>query len=219
MAGCSQCAIGDRQFGAKMARRDLARYRKKGPDATTRILAAAVADRARPGATLIDVGSGIGVLTQALLAGPVSRATLVDESSSYQQAARELASETGMLDRMTFVADDFVRARPGLEPADVVTLDRVVCCYPDYEALLRAVSDTGACLVGFSHPRDRWYIKPVVAMINLTRWVVRSEFRVFVHSEREMARVLGDAGFETCSVGGTFVWRTVVMQRNGRDSS
>lgn len=218
MACCSQREVGDKQFGAKMARRDLARYRKRGPDATTRILAEAIGDRARPGSTLIDVGGGIGVLTQALLAGPVSRATLVDESSSYQQAARELASDRGTLDRIAFVVDDFVSARAALEPADVVTLDRVVCCYPDYEALLGAVSDTGAYLVGFSHPRDRWYIKPVVAMINLTRWFVRSEFRVFVHSERQMARVLGDAGFETCSEGGTFVWRTVVMERNGRDS-
>jgi len=215
MACCSQCEIGDKQFGEKMARRDLARYRKKGPDATTRILSDAIGARARPGATLIDIGSGIGALTQALLAGPVSRATLVDESSSYQDAAREVARERGTLDRMTFIANDFVRAQPGLEPADVVTLDRVVCCYPDYEALLRAVSETGASLVGFSHPRDRWYIRPVIAMINLTRWFVRSEFRVFVHSESEMARVLGDAGFEACSEGGTFVWRTAVMQRNG----
>lgn len=214
MTCCCHRDIGDEQFGAKMARRDIDRYRKKGPDPTTRALIEAVSKRTQPEATLIDVGSGIGALTQALLDGPVSQATLVDESSSYQATARDLARERGTIDRCTFVGDDFVHAQPGLGRADVVTLDRVVCCYPDYEGLLGAVAETGASLCGFSHPRDRWYIKPVVAMINLTRWLSRSEFRVFVHSEPDMLDVLRARNFRTCSEGGTFVWKVTVMERS-----
>jgi magnesium-protoporphyrin O-methyltransferase len=211
---CCHCEIGDEQFGAKMARRDVARYQKKGPDATTRELIEVLSEGAAPGSTLIDVGSGIGALSQALLDGPVSHATLVDESSSYQAAARDLARERGTADRCTFVGDDFVHAQPGLGRADVVTLDRVVCCYPDYEGLLGAAAETGASLCGFSHPRDRWYIKPVIALINLTRWIVRSEFRVFVHSEPKMMAFLSAREFRVLSEGGTFVWKVTVMERS-----
>jgi magnesium-protoporphyrin O-methyltransferase len=210
---CSHCDIGDEQFGAKMARRDLTRYRKKGPDATTRELIKVLGEGAAPGSTLIDVGSGIGALSQALLDGPVSHATLVDESSSYQAAAHDLATERGTADRCTFVGDDFVQAQPDLGKADVVTLDRVVCCYPDYEGLLSAVTATGASWCGYSHPRDRWYIKPVVAMINISRWFARSEFRVFVHSEEAMMGVLRSGGFQVYSEGGSFIWKVNVVKR------
>lgn len=197
-----------------MVRRDLDRYRKNGPDATTRELIEALVQHAATGTRLIDIGSGIGVLSQALLEGPVAHATLVDESSSYQSAARDLAREKGMSERCTFVGDDFVRAQPDLGPADIVTLDRVVCCYPDYASLLGAVVQTGASWCGLSYPRDRWYIKPVVAMINLTRWFTRSEFRVFVHPEPGMLGVLERAGFAVRSQAGTFVWQTTVLVRN-----
>lgn len=210
---CCHCDIGDEQFGAKMARRDIDRYRRKGPDATTRQLIAALGERASSGATLIDVGSGIGALSQALLDGPVAHATLVDESSSYQAAAGDLARERGTTERCTFVRDDFVSAQPTLDPADIVTLDRVVCCYPDYESLLESVARTGASWCGFSHPRERWYIKPVIATINLSRWLARSEFRVFIHSEQGMTDVLEANGLRICWEGGTFVWRVAVVER------
>ena len=211
---CCHCDIADGQFGEKMARRDLARYRKKGPDATTRQLINALGERAAPGATLIDVGSGIGALSQALLQGPVTHATLVDESSSYQATARSLAREKGTAERCTFVGDDFVHAQPDLAPADVVALDRVVCCYPDYATLLGAVAATGASVCGFSHPRERWYIRPIIALINLSRWIVRSEFRVFVHPERGMMDILTANGFRLCYEGGTFVWNVAILERN-----
>ena len=197
-----------------MARRDIKRYRKNGPDATTRELIEVLSERVPADATLIDVGSGIGALSHALLQGPVSRVTMVDESSSYQEVARELATDHGTLERCTFVGDDFVHAQPELGQVDVVALDRVICCYPDYEGLLGAAAKTGASVCGFSHPRDRWYIKPVVAIINLTRWLARSEFRVFVHSESGMRAVLRGSDFQVCSEGGTFVWKVTVMERS-----
>ncbi len=205
----------------KTARRDLARYRKKGPNPTTRRLIGAVREHPIDGATLLDIGSGIGVLTHELLNGFVARATLVDESSAYQAVARDLADERGTMDRCTFVSGDFVEFQPSLPGADLVTLDRVVCCYPDVARLLGAVADTGASWCGLSYPRDRWYIRTSIAVLNFLLWIRRSKFRVFVHTQRHMLQLLQARGFNLRSESGTFVWKIVLLERdeNSRQTS
>ncbi|NIR58516.1 MAG: SAM-dependent methyltransferase, partial [Gammaproteobacteria bacterium] len=71
--------------------------------------------------------------------GRVTAVTIVEESRAYLDAARALAEEDGTSERHAFVPGDFVSVAPGVGPADLVTLHRVVCCYPDYAALLDAV--------------------------------------------------------------------------------
>ncbi len=211
---CCHCQLADKEFGEKTARRDLARYRKRGPNATTRELISAIKNHRIADATLLDVGSGIGVLTHELLNGAVARATLVDESSAYQAVARDLADEKRTADRCTFVTRDFVDVQPTLPDADLITLDRVVCCYPDVTRLLGAVADTGASWCGLSYPRDRWYIRVAVAMLNAVLWIRRSDFRVFVHPERRMWELLRERGFKVRSESGTFVWKIVLLERH-----
>lgn len=211
---CCYCEIADQQFGEKSARRDLAGYRKRGPNATTRGLIDAVRDLPIAGVTLLDIGSGIGVLAHELLDGPVVHATLIDESSAYQAVARDLASERGTTDRCTFIGGDFVEVQPTLPPTDLVTLDRVVCCYPDYVRLLRAVADSGASWCGLSYPRDRWHIRAVIAVLNVFLWLRRSDFRVFAHPERRMLNLLEERGFKVQLDSGTFVWKIVLLERD-----
>ena len=213
---CCHCDLADKEFGEKTARRDLARYRKRGPNACTRKLISAVRGHAITSVTLLDVGSGIGVLTHELLNGAVASATLVDESSAYQAAARDLAGENGTADRCTFVSGDFVEVQPALPGADLVTLDRVICCYPDVARLLGAVADTGASWCGLSYPRDRWYIRAAIAVLNSGLWIRRSDFRVFVHPERHVLKLLEGRGFVLRSESGTFVWKIVLLERDDR---
>jgi len=210
---CCHCQVADNKFGEKTARADLARYRKLGPNATTRGLIRAFKDQPIAAATLLDVGSGIGVLTHELLKGPVASSILVDESSSYQSAARALAAEHGTAERCTFFQGDFVDVQPTLPAADLVALDRVVCCYPEVARLLGAVADTGAMWCGLSYPRDRWYIKAVVAAMNASLWLRRMDFRVFVHPEQRIWGLLENEGFRVHMESGTFVWKIVLLER------
>lgn len=210
---CCHCEAADGVFGDKIARKDLARYRKRGPNATTRWLLDAVGSAPITGARLLDVGSGIGVLSHVLLDGPASHATLVDESGAYQTVARELAADRGTSERCTFVHGDFVEVQPTLPEVDLVTLDRVVCCYPEYAPLLSAAADTGAAWCGIAYPRNRWYIRAVISVLNLGFRLRRSDFRVFVHPEHRMLGILEAAGFVSRSEGGSFVWRMRLMER------
>jgi 16S rRNA G1207 methylase RsmC len=89
MQCCSStaCAAAERQFGPAVARRDIQRYHGKGPDAATQALLAEIRAVLPAGGSLLDVGSGVGVITFELLADGLAQATLVDGSPSYAQTA------------------------------------------------------------------------------------------------------------------------------------
>jgi len=196
MSSCcsSFFAANQRQFSDAVARRDLTRYRRRGPDQTTRLLRDAILG-AGQGRTVLDVGAGIGALSFELLAAGAERVTAVEAAPAYVAAAREEAARRNVSDRLDLVHGDFVSVVEDVMPADVVTMDRVVCCYPAYQPLLEAALRRSRRLLAFSYPRDRWFVRAAVRMQNLGRALWRNPFRGFVHSARGMEALLGQHGF------------------------
>ena len=93
----------------KLAQNDRHAYHARGPDRTTRMLLDMIKAESEPGASLLDVGGGIGVIDHELLRSGARSAVLVEASSAYLDAAREEAQEADLLDRLTIVEGDFVR--------------------------------------------------------------------------------------------------------------
>lgn len=207
MSSCcsSFCAANQRQFSDAIARRDLDRYRKQGPDPTTRLLRDAILG-AGNGKTVLDVGSGICALSFELLTAGAERVTAVDAAPAYLAAAREEAGRRNLSDRLELLQGDFVTVASDLLKADVVTMDRVVCCYPAYQPLLEAALGRSRRLLAFSYPRDRWYVRAAVATQNLGRAVLRNPFRGFVHSARDMEAFLAQHGFLRMQRRDTLKW-------------
>jgi magnesium-protoporphyrin O-methyltransferase len=203
----------DVEFSEKRAARDLERYREKGPDATTRLLEDGIADSGAMKGTLLDVGSGIGALTFALLERGMASAVAVDASSSFIAAGRREAERRGRADAVRFVHADFVAAARELEDASVVTLDRVVCCYPFYEPLLDAALRRAGRCIALSYPRDVWYVRAAIAVENGQRWLARNPFRTFVHPLPMMERTIREAGFELSSRRASWIWSADVYTR------
>ncbi|NIP57246.1 MAG: hypothetical protein GWM92_03680 [Gemmatimonadetes bacterium] len=110
---------------------------------------------------------------------------------------------------------DFTEVADGVEPADVVTMDRVVCCYPWYRPLLERAVERSRRLFAYAYPRDRWYIRPLIRLHNLIRAMLRDPFRAFVHPENEMRACIEGAGFRRVARTGTFVWAVEVYARDG----
>jgi magnesium-protoporphyrin O-methyltransferase len=214
MACCAHCAAADDHFGAGTARRDLARYRKRGPDPTTRYLLDAIRATNLRGATLLDIGAGVGVIVHELLGGGVARATHVEAAAAYRAAAREEALRRDHADRVRFVGGDFVAVGRELDEADVVTLDRVICCYPDYAALIMRSTAKARRYYAVSYPRDRWPVRVVMALGNLIRRLTRNDFRTFVHPNRAIESVLTGAGVTRVARRDTFVWRCELYARS-----
>jgi magnesium-protoporphyrin O-methyltransferase len=211
---CPSCAeITGRHFDESMARRDLDRFHKKGPDKPTRILLDLIRRLGLSHATLLDVGGGIGVIHHELLDGTIERVVHVEASLAYLATARTEAQARGHDGRVEFVAGDAVALAPILATADVVTMDRVICCYPDAPALIAATVSKAQRFYAVSYPRDRLPVRLVVGLMNLVRRLSGSAFRVYVHPETLIERLVRAAGLEPTAHDGTLVWRVVVYGR------
>ncbi|HEU4672036.1 MAG TPA: methyltransferase domain-containing protein, partial [Candidatus Limnocylindrales bacterium] len=123
-------------FDRRQAERDRDRYARKGADPTTHRLLDMIRRRGVAGATLLDVGGGTGVIDRELLRAGAGHAVLVDGSPAYLEVARDEARRANLLDRLEIVEGDFTRLAASIDAADVVTLDRVICCYPGVDALV-----------------------------------------------------------------------------------
>jgi 2-polyprenyl-3-methyl-5-hydroxy-6-metoxy-1,4-benzoquinol methylase len=200
-------------FDARTARHDLRRYREHGPDRTTALLlgmlrAAGVAD-----ASVLDIGAGVGVIDHELLASGADRAVLVDGAAAYQAAARQEAGVRGTLDRLTFVEGDFVALADRVEPADVVTLDRVVCCYPDMDGLVQASASHALRLYGLVLPRDRAVTRWGLALVNGWYRLRGRAYRAYVHPNAKVDAVVAQAGLRPTGEATTLFWRVVLYAR------
>ena len=213
MGCCTHCKAAEELFGESMARRDLRRYHKKGPDKTTRLMLDAIRATGASGVTLLDVGAGVGVLHHELFGREVASATHVEASSAYLNEARGETGRRGNADLVEFVRGDFVDVAPRIAGADVVTLDRVICCYPDYRGLLDAAGSKAQRLLALSHPRDRWSVRLVLGVLNLLCRVRRSAFRVFVHPSSDVDAAIRMLGFRQCSVRTTIAWQVRLYER------
>lgn len=213
MPSCQCCGIED-QFDRERAEQDLRRYRRRGPLPTTRRLLRALGARPRPDATVLDIGGGVGVIHYELLRRGFAGATHVDRSQAFIEVARREAASAGHADRVQFVHGDFRVVAASLDPADVVTLDRVVCCDPDFASLLPLAADRARQTLGLSFPRDRWYVRFFVYVSNVWRRVRGSDFRVYVHSPAAMDALLRRLGLHRTQTDGTLVWAIEVWERD-----
>lgn len=209
---CSTRAIAT-QFGRDTAQEELRRYRSDGPPPTTRALIDALRAQGVADADLLDIGAGVGAIDNALLESGALRAVHVDISPDYAEAAREEARRRGHADRMRFVTGDFVELAPDLDAADIVTLDRVICCYPHMERLVASSARKTRRLYGAVYPRDSWWTRAGFALENLLKRLRRSDFRIYVHPPAAIDEVLRRAGLERRSVQRTWMWEVVVYRR------
>ena len=206
----------EQQFNGKKAAEELKRYQTKGPGPTTRLLQDAIAQAGALNGTLLDIGSGIGSLTFGLLERGITRAIAVDASSAYHGVARQEADRLGRAAAVQFIHGDFVTVASELPDATLVTLDRVVCCYPSYRPLLdAAIRHADQCLA-LSYPRDVWYVRLGVRLENGQRRLTKNSFRTFVHPVTRMEQMIRAAGFGLSSRRETWMWAVDVYTRTDR---
>jgi len=216
---CMACRTGycaaETQFDYKRAERDLRRCRRRGADVTTRLLLEELRRQPMERRRLLDVGGGIGVIGSELADAGVASLTMVEASPAYLEVARREVEPRYGSRPAQFKLGDFAAIADTLPSADVVTLDRVVCCYPDGEALLRKAAGRARQLFVFTYPRDRWYVRVMITLENFLRRVTGNKFRAFVHPPQRMDLVLEAAGLVCATRRGTLVWTLELYRRKG----
>src|SRR5262249_45625807 len=115
--------------------KELARYRQHGPAKNTLLLVQALRAQLQAQGiehrTLLDIGGGVGAIPHLLLHDGVRQASDVEASATYLAAAREEAERRGLAEHISFQHGDYVTLAPTIPAADIVTRDRVICCYGD----------------------------------------------------------------------------------------
>ena len=210
---CSHCRDAEGFFNARTARRELRRFRRRGPSRPTRRLLELLAEDGVEGATLLDVGGGIGAIQHELFARGLERAIHVDASTPYLEESRAEAERRGHASRVTYQAGDFVELASDLPDADLVTLDRVICCYPHLEALLEASTDRAVGTLGLVYPRAHLLVRVGLAAANAWLWIRRSDFRVYLHPPERVRSLVREAGFRPAGSTRTLLWWVEVYRR------
>jgi magnesium-protoporphyrin O-methyltransferase len=211
---CDFTVAAQRRFTGATAAKQLRRYRRGRLHPTTRLLRDGVVAAGLNSGVLLDIGSGVGGLTFELLDRGFSSAVMVEASSAFLAAGEDEAARLGRTASIRFVLGDFLRVSSELPQAAVVTLDRVVCCYPLYAELLERALRHAACGFAYSYPTERWYVRALVRLENARR-VRKHRFRMFVHPVGQMDEIIERAGFCLVRRWRTMRWTADVYSRVG----
>jgi len=215
MSCCRHCEGVEDVFSRELAHNDLDDYRRKGASRQTHMLLAALHRAGVEGRNLLDVGGGVGAIQHELFAAGLNAATQVDASSAYLAASQEEAARRGHAERVTYIHGNFVDVADTLDSADYVTLDRVICRYPDMPALVSRSAARARHLYALVYPRDRWWSRLGIHLLNLNFWLRRNPFRVFVHPSAQVDAIAAQAGLKLHSRQFAGLWQVVIYARAG----
>jgi 2-polyprenyl-3-methyl-5-hydroxy-6-metoxy-1,4-benzoquinol methylase len=181
-------------FSGRFARRTSKRYQRRGLTPAARAIVDYVESRGISGATVLEIGGGVGHLQVELLRRGASHVTNLEISQNYEAEAARILDEAGMTDRVTRRFLDIAQEPDAVVPADVVILHRVVCCYPDYATLLSAAASHARKALAYSHPPANVVNRVQFGTENVYRWLTRNDFRTFIHPPEGMIRAAEAGG-------------------------
>ncbi|MBJ7598038.1 MAG: SAM-dependent methyltransferase [Candidatus Nephthysia bennettiae] len=200
-------------FNEKGARGQARRYRRKGLDSTSRRLVQLLKRRSLQDRTLLEVGGGIGAVQIELLKAGVGSAVSVELTPTYEDVAAELLCEAGLRNRVERRITDFAQAGSEVQAADIVVLNRVICCYPDMPALAGAAADRTRQVLVMSFPRESWWTRLAVRLGNLGLRLARRQFQVFLHPPARILATAEQHGLRTSFNEPGLFWQVTALER------
>ena len=213
MASCCPPNRYDPIFTDRFARRAARRYERRGLSSTARRMVAFLEAQGVTGATVLEIGGGVGEMQIELLRRGAAHATNLEIATTYEVQGRRLLEAAGFTDRVERSHLDIVEAPEQVAPADVVVLHRVVCCYPDYERLLAAAGSHARQALVFSHPPRNAGSRALLAVENAALRLMGRDYRTFTHPPADMLRVLRDQGLSPSYRHRGLVWQVAGLTR------
>ncbi len=213
MSHC-HCEAMERRFDIQRVRRELTQYHRHGAAKATRLLIEALAAESLEGVTLLDIGGGVGAIQHVLVPAGLSSALDVDASAAYLAVASQEAERRGLAERIRFAHGNFVELASTIPPADLVTLDRVICCFNDMPALVSLSAARAEKLYGVVFPHDSWYRRLFNQVRNGMLAIAGLPIHFYVYRAGAIDAVVRAQGLErrfSCVVG---MWQAVIYVRN-----
>jgi hypothetical protein len=181
------------------------KYKSNGLTASSQVLLDFLSKKGLLGKTVLEIGCGTGFFALETL-----RSAAIHE-------ANEFAKESSLQDRARFEVANAASTRQPV--SDIVVMDKVLCCYPDADALLKKASESSRDLLGFVVPRDEGLMRPAMkigtALINLVERVRKTGFRLYLHPLGSIDRLLAENGFQQARKAKSRFWLVFLYNRTG----
>jgi 2-polyprenyl-3-methyl-5-hydroxy-6-metoxy-1,4-benzoquinol methylase len=200
-------------FSEKSARAEAKSYRRRGLDGTSRRIFDVLKTRGVAGKSVLEVGGGIGAIQIELLKAGASRATSIELTPTYEEVAAGLLDEAGMRDRVERKVMDFAESEQSVEPADIVIMNRVVCCYPHMPRLVQAASRHARQILVMSYPTVNPLTLLGLGTMNVGLAVFRREFHVFMHPPEMILATSNQDGLNTLTNQRGILWTVAALAR------
>jgi len=190
------------------------RFEKKGFEQSQKNLLQGLEKAGYVGASILEIGCGVGNLHQTLIEKGASNATGVDLAPKMLAEAKAWAHDRG-LDRQTeYRQGDFQELADTISPAAVTVLDKVICCYPDADGLVHRSLEKTQRVYALTYPRSRWFTRLSSRIMAILFWLMRFDFRNYVHDPERIAQWIQAAGFRRLYQANTTIWLTEVYVRD-----
>ena len=210
---CCQCQGIENMFDKKTAKRNLKRYLKKGPSKTTAMLLDAIHKEGVQGLDFLDIGGGIGAIQYDLIKAGASNGTSIEASSAYIDLVKEETLQNGLDERLDFKHGDFTKTASDVDTADIVTLDKVICCYDNMSELVMLSSKLARKIYAVIYPRDVWWTKLALLFMNFYSIIKSSSFRVFIHPTKKVEEIIFGNGLKRNYYATTIFWQVATFTK------
>ena len=200
-------------FSKRAARRDAKRYCRDGLDDTAEEMVDFLREHGVEGASVLEIGGGVGAIQLELLKAGAARATNVELSPEYEEIAGQLMRERGVAEQVERRLGDVVQEPELAGPADAVVMHRVVCCYPDYDALVGAASERARRYLVMSFPRPRRLIRIWMGAVNVAARLLRWEYRTWMHAPQALLAAAERRGLSLAEESRGRIWQIAALER------
>lgn len=210
---CSDVGLSE-IFTERVARKDARRYLRRGlPERARRLKDLIQASLDIRNRRTLEIGSGVGAFTVELARSGAAHGKGIDATFAVVNEAARVAREKDVADRVSFEVADFTTIADRTDPADLVLLDRVVCCYPDWRGLLQPAAAHARNAIALSYPADNSFSRLVVRTLNAGQALLGHKFRMYLHSPSQMHELLRENGFDIARIGRYWMWELMVAVR------
>jgi len=161
----------------------------------------------------LDIGGGIGAIQYDLIKVGASGGTSIEASSAYIDVVKDEILQNGLVERVNFKHGDFTTMASDVDLADIVTLDKVICCYDDMSELVGLSSKLAQKIYAVIYPRDVWWTKLGFLMMNFYTKIKGSSFRTFIHPSKKVEEIIFGNGLKRNYYATTLVWQVAIFTR------
>lgn len=213
---CPPAPINDlnTHFDQAVAEEDALDYRENGLNSRGEKMLAYL-DLAGVGLnSALDIGCGSGALHhELLLRNLVKKVIAMDASEAFLAAAASNAKEMSLSERVEYQLEDFALSTEKTAPANLVLMDRVLCCYPDVEGLLKPAIDKSQQYLVISYPRDAFWVRLYYRWRALVKALRRSAFRLYYHEPQRIRQLVIAGGMQLVDEAKEDFWQIDIYKR------